>query len=127
MTADLSDRIRIAIMNLPTKTPAHVNGYGDYELGHKNARHSAAELVVQMLAEAEQPDPNAVVVRIAVGVRQIGGRTIAATLAVDDNDTEQEARDYAHSEFDTNQAMVTATIPPVAKVPTVAGSVEVPK
>jgi hypothetical protein len=51
-----ADELHQAIINLPTKTPHHVSGYGDYELGHKNARHAAAELVAEFASQLHPAD-----------------------------------------------------------------------
>jgi hypothetical protein len=77
---------------------------------------------------AEQPDPNAVVVRIAVGLSGDDEDFIVRTCAIDGADDEEDAIECAFHPEDTNRAWVEVPIPPVAKVPTIlASAVEVPK
>jgi hypothetical protein len=57
--SDLASRIHAAIMNLPCKEPSYELTERPsecrvaYKYGHRDARHAAAELVLEMLSRAE--------------------------------------------------------------------------
>jgi hypothetical protein len=69
-------------------------------------------------------DPNAVTVRIAVGI--LKDRThgfVVQACGIDDIDTEEAAAFEAFGDGDTHRAWITASIPPVT-IPEVPASVE---